>query len=417
MSFLYTIGIWVYTFAIKVAALFNKKALKWVKGRENWELNFEKPAFQNQIVVWFHCASLGEFEQGRPVMEVLKKEYPSYKILLTFFSPSGYEVRKNYEGADWIYYLPADTAANAQRFIDLVKPSLAVFVKYEFWFHYFSVLNSRQVPILSISTIFRKNQSFFKWYGKFYREILELVTHFFVQNQTSLQLLQSIGIHHVTLAGDTRFDRVNQIAQTRKEFELVKLFKANSPVFVVGSCWNEDMEVLLPLINHPSYSSVKWIIAPHEIHSATMDRWKASINRSATYYSELPHNKSINKSDILIIDNVGILSALYQYADFAWIGGAYGKGLHNILEAATFGLPIFFGNNNYQKFQEANDLIDAGSAWSIKDVAELFERFKPLYDNEELRKQKATISSNYVSSNTGATDLIVDFIKKLLHQN
>lgn len=417
MSFLYTIGIWAYTFAIRIAALFNTKAQKWVKGRANWELFFEQGSFQNQPVIWFHCASLGEFEQGRPVMEAFKKQFPSYKILLTFFSPSGYEVRKNYDGADWICYLPADTPTNAQRFVALAKPSLAVFVKYEFWYHYFQVLHTRQIPILSISTIFRENQSFFKWYGGFYRGILQLVTHFFVQNQTSLQLLQGIGIKHVTLAGDTRFDRVKQIADARKEISLVKSFKANSLVFVVGSCWNEDLDVLLPLINHPSYLAIKWIIAPHEIHHSEIERWKNSIKRLTTKYSELLTNESLSNSEVIIIDNVGMLSSLYQYADFAWIGGAYGKGLHNILEAATFGLPIFFGNKNYRKFQEATDLIEAGIAWAIQHAEELFANFKPLYDNEELRKQKATISSHYVSSKTGATALIAEFVKNLLHQS
>ena len=417
MSFLYTIGIWAYTFAIRIAALFNIKAQKWVKGRANWEHFFEKASFQNQTIIWFHCASLGEFEQGRPVIEAFKKQFPTYKILLTFFSPSGYEIRKNYAGADWICYLPADTPANAQRFVALAKPSLAIFVKYEFWYHYFQVLHSRQIPILSISTIFRENQSFFKWYGGFYRGLLQLVTHFFVQNQASFRLLQGIGIKQVTLAGDTRFDRVKQIADARKEVELVKSFKANSLVFVVGSCWNEDLDVLLPLINHPSYLAIKWIIAPHEIHHSEIERWKNSIKRSTTNYSELLTNELLSNSEVLIIDNVGMLSSLYQYADFAWIGGAYGKGLHNILEAATFGLPIFFGNNNFQKFQEANDLIAAGSAWAIKDVPELFDIFQPLYDNEELRKQKATISSRYVSSKTGATALIVEFVQNLLRQN
>lgn len=414
MSFLYTIGIWAYTFAIRIAALFNTKAQKWVKGRANWELFFEQGSFQNQTIIWFHCASLGEFEQGRPVMEAFKKQFPTYKILLTFFSPSGYEVRKNYDGADWICYLPADTPANAQRFVELAKPALAVFVKYEFWYYYFQVLHSNQIPILSISTIFRENQSFFKWYGGFYRGILRFVTHFFVQNQASFHLLQSIKIKQVTLAGDTRFDRVKQIADARKEIELVKKFKANTLVFVVGSCWDEDFAVLLPLINHPSYSTIKWIIAPHEIHQTEIESWKKSINRPTIKYSELLTNESLSNCEVLVIDNVGMLSSLYQYADFAWIGGAYGKGLHNILEAATFGLPIFFGNKNFQKFQEANDLIAAGSAWAVKDVAELFEFFQPLYDSKELRKQKATISGHYVSSKTGATALIVEFVRNLL---
>ncbi|MFN8356651.1 MAG: glycosyltransferase N-terminal domain-containing protein [Spirosomataceae bacterium] len=410
MSFFYTIGIYGYSFLLKIAAIFSKKAKLWVSGRRGWQQKLsEVQATGRQPVVWFHCASLGEFEQGRPVIEAFKTQNPHAKILLTFFSPSGYEVRKNYAHADWVWYLPADTPVNAQAFVEGVRPSLVFFVKYEFWNFYLKTLASQQIPIYLISGIFRPNQVFFKWYGGFYRGILRCFSHLFVQNETSQVLLQSVGIQQVTVAGDTRFDRVKQIADAKRSIDLVQQFKGNQPIFIVGSCWHQDFEVVLPLMNASETKQIKFIIAPHEIHPAEITNWMQQIRRPCQRFSAF--RVGDESAEVLIIDNIGMLSSLYQYAEFAWIGGAYGKGLHNVLEAATFGMPLFFGNKSYQRFQEANDLLKTGSAFAISNASELMATFKTLQENELLRKQLGERSAAYVREKTGATQLILAAIQ------
>jgi 3-deoxy-D-manno-octulosonic-acid transferase len=368
---------------------------------------------QTSKVAWFHCASLGEFEQGRPVIEKYRETFPDHKIVLTFFSPSGYEVRKNYAGADFICYLPADTPAKAKDFIEKINPSIAFFVKYEFWYNYLRILHEKQIPVISFSAIFRENQVFFKWYGGFHRNILKYFTHIFVQNQTSLKLLQDIGIQSVTVGGDTRFDRVQQIAKARKNLPIIETFKDGKPLLIIGSCWQEDFEMLLPFLN-TFEKELKIIIAPHEIHESEILSWQLLLEMNNIKYSKVEENlPTLTAHDCLIIDNIGMLSSLYQYADFAWIGGSYGKGLHNILEAATFGLPIFFGNKNYRKFKEAVDLEQLSGAKAIENTNEFEKEFRKLYDDLSLRKQKSEIIKKYVGENTGGTDKVIRYIEGL----
>jgi 3-deoxy-D-manno-octulosonic-acid transferase len=421
---LYNFSIFLYQFVIKLVSPFNPKAQLWLTGREGI---FEKlqatfSEEQNTKIIWFHCASLGEFEQGRPVIEAFRLHFPNYKILLTFFSPSGYEIRKNYSGADFIFYLPADTPENAKKFIEIVKPEIAYFVKYEFWHNYISELHLKTIPVISFSTIFRENQIFFRFYGGFHRQILQKITHFFVQNETSQKLLQSIDIQKVTITGDTRFDRVKQIADARKNLPLIEAFKQNEKLLIVGSCWQQDFEVIAPFLQNFS-QKLKIIIAPHEINSTEINSWKTILGqrKSVLKYSEIERYdiqlSAIQRFDVLIIDNIGMLSSLYQYSDFAWIGGAYGKGLHNILEAATFGLPIFFGNKNYKKFQEAVQLIEEGGAFVMENTAQFTEKITALYQDDSLSNKVGQISENYVLKNQGATGAIIDYSMRDLIKN
>jgi 3-deoxy-D-manno-octulosonic-acid transferase len=373
--------------------------------------------YQASKTAWFHCASLGEFEQGLPVIEKFRETFPNYKIVLTFFSPSGYEVRKNYAGADFICYLPSDTPSNARDFVEKINPSIAFFVKYEFWYNYLRILHEKQIPAISFSAIFRPNQLFFKWYGGFHRNILTYFEHIFVQNQSSLNLLQSIDIQNVIVGGDTRFDRVKQIASARKSLPIIEQFKDGKPLLIIGSCWQEDFAVIVPFLNNFA-KDLKVIIAPHEIHDAEIESWMKELKSKSIRYSEISTNTFfINPQPItpntLFIDNIGMLSALYQYADFAWIGGSYGKGLHNILEAATFGLPIFFGNKNYKKFQEAVDLEVLTGAKAINNTEDFELEFEKLYDNLDLKKQKSNIIKKYVEDNLGGTDKVIKYVSEL----
>lgn len=423
-AILYNLSIYAYQFIIWLVSPFNKKAKLWVDGRDSMfdsrdlmfghrTSNIEQrsgtpPASK---IAWFHCASLGEFEQGRPVIEKFREVFPAYKIVLTFFSPSGYEVRKDYKGADFICYLPSDTPSNARDFIEKINPSVVFFVKYEFWYNYLRILHEKQIPTISFSAIFRPNQIFFKWYGAFHRNILTYFGHIFVQNQPSFDLLQSIGIQKVTVGGDTRFDRVKQIADARKSLPIIEQFKDGKPLLIIGSCWQEDFAVIVPFLNNFT-KDLKVIIAPHEIHEAEIESWRKELKGNTIKYSMLEtHNAVITTQNCLIIDNIGMLSSLYQYADFAWIGGSYGKGLHNILEAATFGLPIFFGNKNYKKFQEAVDLERLTGAKVINHTSEFALEFEKLYNDLDLRKQKSDLIKKYVQDNLGGTDKIIEYVK------
>jgi len=360
-------------------------------------------------LAWFHCASLGEFEQGRPVIEALKRKYPDYKILLTFFSPSGYEVRKNYEGADYIYYLPLDTKSNAQDFVEIVKPDIAYFVKYEFWYHIVKRLSKEGVPLLSISTIFRPEQLFFKSYGQFYAKILKKFTYFFLQDIRSQELLHSIQIKNCEVSGDTRFDRVWEICSRHKDLPQVERFVNASSVMVVGSCWPEDLEVLTPFINQ---TQLKFIIAPHEIEEWFIQKMEKDLTKKLIRYSQLSDTDP-TQYDVLIIDNIGMLSSLYKYGRYAYVGGAFGKGLHNILEPATFGIPIFFGNRNYEKFKEAIDLIKLGGAIAIADYDGLRSQFQA-FSEPTTYDIASQINQDYVKNNTGATTRILNYCDELL---
>ena len=406
MILLYNLLVFLGRQLARVAALFNAKTRLLVKGHQQ-DIQKIKEAFTTNKaqVIWVHCASLGEFEQGRPIIEAFKKSYPYIKIVLTFFSASGYEVRKNYNLADWVFYLPWDTSKNASQFIDAVKPVLAIFVKYEFWFHYSNELKKREIPLLSISSIFRKEQVFFKSYGKFYRSILAKFTYFFVQNEESLKLLQSIGIQNTTLAGDTRFDRVKSLVNQGVEIEIAKRFKADQKTFVIGSCWPNDLSVLAPFINEKS-TQLKFIIAPHEITESFITSIEKALNVSCVRFSQAANK--LEEASVLIIDNVGMLSRLYRYGEFAYVGGAFGKGLHNILEPACYGVPIFFGNKNYRRFQEAVDLINRGGAFAVNDFQDLKVKYE-LVNTPQTFLLACDVTQQYIEENLGATKKIIDY--------
>ncbi|MES2278582.1 MAG: glycosyltransferase N-terminal domain-containing protein [Bacteroidota bacterium] len=359
--------------------------------------------------VWFHFASLGEFEQGRPVLEALKQKHPAKPIVVTFFSPSGYEIRKNTPLADAVYYLPLDTAANARAFIDTLQPEMAIFTKYEYWYHFFNTLHTRQIPLYIVSGIFRPGQVFFKWYGGLHRKMLGMVNHFFVQDNASKQLLQGININNVTISGDTRFDRVWANAQQPKELPVIAQFKAGQKVFIAGSTWPKDEELISQIISlHPDW---KFIFAPHEIGEDKINYLMGLLpNGQAVRFSQISNLKSpISDFKILVIDNIGMLSSLYQYGEVAYIGGGFGVGIHNTLEAAAFGLPVIFGPN-YQRFREARELIEMKAGISIGDLNDLKQAAELLMNDAEYRQFTGKKIKEYVSKHTGATDCIVGCI-------
>ncbi|WP_317130439.1 3-deoxy-D-manno-octulosonic acid transferase [Pedobacter frigidisoli] len=384
--------------------MFNTKAKLFINGRKKIFDQIAEKINPNDKHVWFHFASLGEFEQGRPVLEKLKSLYPQRKIVVTFFSPSGYEIRKNYALAD-VFYLPIDTPSNAKRFVKAINPEMAIFTKYEFWHFYFKELADQNIPLYVISGIFRPSQAFFKWYGGFYRNILKSVTYFFVQNEESKNLLVSIGLNNVIINGDTRFDRVYENAQLPKKLETIERFIGDSPSLICGSTWPEDEKLLSVL--PAKYPDWKFIIAPHEIHESHIESIEKQFSAGTLRFSVFDAETINQNSNILIIDNIGMLSSLYQYGKLAYIGGGFGTGIHNTLEAAAFGLPVIFGPK-YDKFQEAKDLIAIGAAKSISSTTELINAFDELIVDEKA----AVAARNYVEDKKGATDQIIAMITK-----
>lgn len=383
------------------------------EGRVGWEEKIKNCPFEGPKI-WFHCASLGEFEQGRPLIEHLKKSYPTYGIFITFFSSSGYEVRKNYEMADFIDYLPFDSKQNAIKFVRLLDPSMAIFIKYEFWYHYLAELKNNKIPTFSVSAIFRKEQHFFKKNGQFFRKMLACFDQFFVQNMVSKTLLNEQGIDNVIVSGDTRFDRVMEICSAPVKNEIARLFKANEKIMIIGSSWPEDINVLLSIINTSHYN-LKFIIAPHEVEKSKIKKLCSEITVDFELYSEV-NNATIHQKKVLIIDNIGILSSLFQYGDIGYIGGAFGEGLHNILEAATFGMPILFGRGkDNSKYQEAVDLVELGGAFEIADAKELENVLNKLMNNTSNLENASEISSEYVKRNAGATNKIMEYLCKYLN--
>ncbi len=411
MLFLYDLGIQLYRVLILLASLKSKKAAAWIEGRNDILNRIANQINTNPERIWFHFASLGEFEQGRPVLEEIKSKYPEISIVMTFFSPSGYEIRKDYTLAEHVFYLPLDTRKNAREFVQLIRPSIAVFTKYEYWYHYFEELHMNNIPLFIVSGIFRKDQPFFKWYGGLHREMLTMVSHFFVQNELSKALLSDLGLTNVSVTGDTRFDRVVKNVSQVSGIPGVKEFCGKWKVFIAGSTWPEDESLIAALArNHPDW---KFIVAPHEVDSAHIrDIEKLFIN--SVKFSSL--KQSMVDKQVLIIDNIGMLSSLYQYGDIAYIGGGFGVGIHNIQEAAAFGLPVIFGPK-YHNFQEAIDLIASGASFSIKDLDELSLRMNYL-ENEEVRSKLGTAAKDYVLQKAGASRIIVKYLeeKNLLTQ-
>ncbi|MBW6478651.1 MAG: 3-deoxy-D-manno-octulosonic acid transferase [Bacteroidales bacterium] len=412
MHFFYNLFIRLYYSGIILAAPFNKKARQWIEGRRDFWTKFESTIVKDDDYVWFHCASLGEFEQGRPVMERFRKENPGIKIVLTFFSPSGFEIRKNYDGADYVFYMPLDTPQNAERFVKTLQPCFAVFVKYEYWFNHMRALYKKKIPIVYISAIFRKKQMFFRWWGSWYRKQLISAGYFFVQDSASEQLLNSIDIKHVRVSGDTRFDRVYAIRENPQRFDKVEKFVKDSVVLVAGSTWPADEKLLTSIINK-NLKNIKFIVAPHEIHRDTIDSFISRLNNKAMKYSTYDDH-TIEETQVLIIDRIGMLSNLYQYASVAYIGGGFGAGIHNILEAATWGMPVIFGPN-YKKFAEARDLVKLGGAFPINNEKELLEVAGYLLSDYNALSKCSAISKKYVESKKGASDIILVYLNTLLN--
>lgn len=403
---LYNIGISAYEGAIKIASLWYPKAKLWYDGRKDLFDRMRSAIDRDARIVWVHVASLGEFEQGRPIIERIRKEKPEYKILVTFFSPSGYEIRKNYAGADHIFYLPSDLPSNVKQFLDIVKPEIAIFVKYEFWLNMLRELRNRRVRTYIVSAIFRRNSVFFRPYGDMWRDALETFDTIFVQNDESKRLLAEIGYDNVVVAGDTRFDRVSQIAAQAKKIDLIDRFKAGRRIFVAGSTWGPDEQILQQLIN--DNPDIKFIIAPHEMDEGRIAKIIADTKGGAIRYTKAA-GEAVEDRQVLILDTVGLLASVYGYATWAYIGGGFGVGIHNTLEAATFGLPIAFGPN-YKRFKEACDMITLGAARSVGNYAELREWFEPLRDNEALLAEASHTAKEYTSKHQGATDIFVKAI-------
>ena len=405
MRFIYTIGIRLYSFSIRIASLFNSRARLWIKGRRNWKAKLEQAFPEPGRTWWFHCASLGEFEQGRPLIEAIRKREPGVRILLTFFSPSGYEVRKNYEHADHIMYLPADTPSNVKYFLDTVKPDAALIIKYEFWFNYLAGLQQRGIRHYLVSGIFRNGQYFFRPSGRHFLKYLKGFSHFFVQDKESEELLRENDITNVTVSGDTRFDRVYEISRSSSEQEKVKNFCNKNKVIIAGSSWPAEEEMICRFINE-SPGDELWIIAPHEIGDDHIGAIGNKLTVPFIKYSEYdPGTSDIYR--VMIIDNIGLLSSIYRYGDLAIIGGGFGRGIHNILEPASWGLPVIFGPNHH-KFREAKEMLTTGGAFTFKDYSE-FESLISKLGREKASLSKASErASGYVRSKLGATEIVID---------
>jgi 3-deoxy-D-manno-octulosonic-acid transferase len=407
---LYKAGAWLYFALIRIAAVVNPKAALFYKGRKNLFKNLEENLPKNdQPLVWFHAASLGEFEQGRPVIEELKKQLPNVRLLLTFFSPSGFEVRKGYPMADYICYLPVETEENVRRFYDLTNPTLAVFVKYEFWKEYIDQAHQRGISLLSISSIFWESQIYFKKCGAFLRESLFHFDHFFVQNETSKQLLSGLDIDKVTIAGDTRFDRVTAVRQQARDISIAKAFCGDELVVVLGSVWESDLKVLLPALNTLG-RKLKIILAPHQIDTDFLTKIELKFSHSSIRYSKATE-ETANSYRLLLIDNIGMLASLYGYGDIAFVGGGFRGGLHNTLEPAAFGIPVLWGDHEKNhRFQELKGLVASGGGIPLHSADEAKQVLTNLVEDEALRKEKGKAAGKFVAENTGATDAIVKYL-------
>jgi 3-deoxy-D-manno-octulosonic-acid transferase len=410
MLFFYNLGIQAYTFFIKTASLFNPKAKFWIDGRIGVFEKIESQLTDNESIIWIHVASLGEFEQGRPLIESIKKETPDIKILLTFFSPSGYEIRKNYPHADIIAYLPIDTKANAKRFLDIVKPQKVIFVKYEFWYHYLNEATSRNIPTIYIAALFWEKMSYFKWYFSFFIPIFQRITHYFVQDINSKDVLEKKVFGNktapISIVGDPRVDRVVAIAAAAKRYDIIDIFAKNNLILVAGSTWEKDEQLLHSLITQSQ--DWKFIIAPHEIKESRLQFIENQYNRGEVLRFSQATTNSISQAKILLIDNIGMLSSLYFYGKIAYIGGGFGSGIHNTLEPMAFGIPVIFGPK-YQNFEEAKNTISNGGSFSIRDKKELYQVFFNLSKKDFYENASQQIKT-YIADNQGATKKISSYL-------
>lgn len=409
--FLYNLGIHFFNFGLHLASSFKPKAKLWVNGRKNWreELQQSVNKLQLEDAVWIHCASLGEFEQGRPVIEKLRSIHPNQKIVLTFFSPSGFEIQKKYAQVDYVCYLPVDTKSNARDFLEIVKPKVAIFVKYEFWLNFLFQLKDRNIPTFLISTVIKKHQSFFKWYGGNFRKALRTYHTIYTQDNQSLDLLHQLQINTGQLAGDTRFDRVLEIGVAPSKHESINQFMKDSFVIIAGSSWQKDEDVLIEayLKLKPLYSNIKLIFAPHEIDLPNIERLKKQLQTKQISCDLFTEQKVPFQSSVLILDTMGMLSSIYQYGNVAFIGGGFNNGIHNLLEPSVFGLPVLFGPN-HQKFNEANELINLKAGFEIANDDDFVKFLTRFLTNEDYLKATSTISRNYVVSKSGGTAKIIE---------
>ena len=410
LNLLYSFGILIAGLLLKIIAIFNTKIKLGVEGRADTFSKLKTIITANDKTLWFHCASLGEYEQGLPVFTELRKDYPTHKIVLSFFSPSGYEIRKNAPFADVVIYLPLDSKANAKRFLDLVNPELTIFVKYEIWPNILNELKKRELKAVLISAVFRENQSFFKWYGKHTKEALFAFEHIFTQNEASKLLLESIDYNSVTVSGDTRFDRVTNQLKQDNTLDFISEFKDDNLCVVIGSSWPEDEKLLVNYINTQASKTTKFIIAPHNIKTAQIENLKRSISKNCVLFSEMK-GKRLNDYEVLILDTIGLLTKVYSYADVAYIGGAMGTtGLHNTLEAAVFGAPIIIGKNHF-KFPEAQTMINNIGMISISNQEELTNALDLFISNNEQRTRYGENNFNYIKKNKGAVVQILHFLR------
>jgi len=413
MNFLYNISAHITFFFLRVIALFSPKMKLFIRGRRASFSKLSELSGDNNVI-WFHAASLGEFEQGRPVIETVKKDYPKHKILVTFFSPSGYEVQKDYELADVVCYLPFDTKRNVRRFVKTVQPKMAILIKYEFWPNLLNELKIKSIPTILISGIFRKDQSFFKSYGVWFRKSLKAFDHFFVQDENSKKLLKNIQFDNASICGDTRFDRVYEILQQDNQLDFVEKFKDGQYTVVAGSTWGEDEVLFVNYINSNAVADEKFIIAPHNMNGKVIRSLKESIHKKTILFSE-KEGKTLEDYQVLILDTIGLLTKVYSYADVAYVGGGLSSnGVHNILEPATYGVPVVIGNQ-YDKFKEAVDLVALKGCISIEDQSTFSTIFIQLKSDEVFRRNTGAVNRQYVEENTGATSLIMNYINKQLN--
>ena len=411
LRFLYNILINIAWFGLKVVALFNAKIKLFVKGRKNSFTMLKEQISSNNKTIWMHVASLGEFEQGLPILERLRIDYPEHKLVLTFFSPSGYEIKKNTTVADSVVYLPMDSNSKVKRFLDLIQPELAIFVKYEVWPNYLYHLKKRKIPTILVSAIFSERQIYFKSFGGFMRKSLDTFSHFFVQDEKSKKLLESIGFNNATIGGDTRLDRVSEILKRNNQLDFMNRFKNNQLCLVAGSTWPEDEELLINHINNTK-EKMKFVIAPHEIKPAHIEKITSALQKRTILYSEID-NQNLKEFDILIIDTIGLLTKIYSYANIAYVGGGFATGLHNTMEPAVFGIPIIIGPL-FEGFKEAKDLVKEGGIISVSNQDSFNNLMSELLNNPISIKNIGDINSNYINSNKGAADLIMQYISKII---
>lgn len=415
--FLYNLGIHLFKFGLQLASPFNPKAKLWIEGRKNWKstLQSKVKSLNLEGALWIHCASLGEFEQGRPVIEKLKIDNPTIKIVLTFFSPSGYEIQKHYPFVDLVMYLPVDTRSNAECFLALLKPKLAIFVKYEFWLNFLFALQKQKIPTFLISTVIKKHQSFFKWYGGNFRKALKTYHTIYTQDVHSIKLLRVLKISTGVLAGDTRFDRVLQICSSPKQLKEIEDFSKNSFVIIAGSTWQKDEDCVIEsyVALKEKHPNLKLIIAPHEIEKKNTDRLKNLLHKHKLSFHLFSDNAINYHNSILIIDAIGFLSSIYQYGTIAFIGGGFVSGIHNILEPTVYGLPVFFGPN-YHKFNEAIEAIDLNIGFEVTDSKTLTTKLQTLIEDKNLLSESSELAKNFVLKNSGATQKIVQNLSQLM---